>query len=440
MAERTPKRWWRITRVCLRGIRVGILLVALVLLLITWWLNTVGLPAFLKRPLIAQLHAQGLDLQFSRLRWRWKRGIVAEDVRVGAAQSETNNPQLSIKEAELRVNHHALSRFKLQVDSLLVHDGRLFWPLDEPDQPPASLLMTNIQTQFRFLPGDQWELDHFSADFAGAKLQLAGSLTNALALRDWKLFHGGRKAQPELLRARLRALALAVDRIKFVQPPELNVVINADARDVRTFNGRLTLDAKGAVTPWGALTNGTLLVWLTPPAGTNNLPHVKFQLHTDEMNFTVHPTPAQTLAGGTKHFELDLDASGDEEITNLVRARLEISAGQFSLPWGQAANAHFTARWTHSLTNAIPLAGTGELRLTNAQSKWGTAGQLRLIASMGLPVTSHPPQTNAGWGWWASLAPYFLDWNGRVENIRANGFESKEVLCGGTWRAPVLTI
>jgi hypothetical protein len=430
MPKRVPSKWWRRTKICLSALRVILLLLVLLVVTVVVYLNEVGLPGFAKRPIIDALHARGFDLEVGSIRWRWYRGLVAENVRFGSAQPEANIPQMSLRELALQLNHHALVRFHLKVDLLTLRTGQLTWLLAETNQPPESLVMTNIQAQLRLLPDDQWELDHFTAAFAGAHLHLSGSLTNASAIRDWKFIHGHGGGEPEALRRRLRELARTIDSIRFASPPELNVIIRGDAREFQSFSGLITLEAPAAHTPWGDLSNGTLLTRLTGSGETNGLSKAEFILRADEVS---------TRWGSTKHFQLDLHASGDDNLTNLVRAHVEVSAAQFTTPWAQATNAQFTARWTHSLTNPIPIAGSGELRLANPYTRWGHADELRLDASLSTPATNGP-RADASWAWWAPLAPYYLDWNCRLENLRAEDFKSQTILCAGNWRAPELTI
>ena len=481
MSTRVPSRSWRICRRCLRGLRVGILLLLFFVLVAIVYLNEVGLPGFLKRPLLEELHTRGADLQFSSLRLRWYRGLVAENVRFGSARQETSGPQLSIKTVEVKLNHAALLKLHLKVDSLVLHGGQAVWPVGETNQPPQQLTAENIQTQLRFLPNDRWELDHFSADFAGTQLQFSGSVTNASALRDWKIFHAAGGAQPELTRRRLRKLATILEQIKFAAPPELDVIIHGDAREARSFNGFLTLNAPGAVTPWGTLTNGMLVARLVGSDATHRQPQAEFRLHANEV---------ETRWGNTENFHLELHAVADESSTNHVRASLKLLADNFTTDWAQATNAQLTAEWTHSITNPIPLAGTVGLRLTDAHTRWGDAGELRLNAQLAQPatgdlpqidpshnwwtnpipltgtaelratnvhsrwasaaelhldarvnsLTNRPSQADQQWSWWAYLEPYFLDWNCRMKKIDAREFESKEINCSGIWRAPMLTV
>src|SRR5215510_5040611 len=118
MAEKKERsRFWRKCRIYFRRLRITILLVMLVLLGAVIYLERYGLPRFVQRPLLEKLRARGVDLDFSRLRWRWYRGMVAENVSFGSAE-EPLGPRLSAKEVELHLDADALTRFQFQVDEL----------------------------------------------------------------------------------------------------------------------------------------------------------------------------------------------------------------------------------------------------------------------------------------------------------------------------------
>jgi hypothetical protein len=422
-------------------VRIGILLLVLVLVSLAGYLNMVGLPSFLKQPLVNTLRARGVDLQFSRMRVRWYRGIVAENVHFGPAQSDANVPQVSFKEVEVRVNHTAVAHLKIKVDSLILRGGQVVWELDETNQPTETLLVTNIQSQLRLLPDDQWQLDHFTAAFAGANLHFSGSLTNASALRDWNIFRGPAAAQPERLRRHLRDLAIAIKKIKFPQPPELNIDVQGDARATETFSGLVTLYARGASTPWGEFTNGV------PAANALRLPFLQIRLTAAEtsnapskVDFKLHADKAETPWAAGRRLELNLHAAGDDRLTNLIRARLELSAASVTTRWAQTASIQLTAQWTHSLTNPLPDAGTAELRLADGQTRWGSVGEVLLNATLATPATNGPARADASWGWWAPLEPYGLEWNCHLTNLHSNDVKCPELVCGGTWRAPDLAL
>ena len=248
----TTKTYWRLWRIRLRRLRMCCVFATFVLALALLWLTQVGVPGFLKGPLLKNLSARGVDLQFARLRWRPGRGFVADDVVVGPEQPNAAAPQLSAREVVIELNHSALLHGSIKIDALGVSNGRIDWELEQTGQPTEALSVTNIQTELRFLPNDQWDLDNFTATYAGARLRLSGSLTNASALA--KSSGGG---NPSLLRQHLRAIARTAGQITFDEPPELDVTVRGDARDLPSFSGVVSLDAPGAQTPWGKLTGGS---------------------------------------------------------------------------------------------------------------------------------------------------------------------------------------
>src|SRR5438552_1430421 len=90
----------RLRRFCrrfFRAARIGFLLLMLGIVVAGIYLNQIGLPDFVKRPLLEELRARGVELQFSRLRLRWYQGIVADDVRFGRLE-QPQGPQLSIRQ------------------------------------------------------------------------------------------------------------------------------------------------------------------------------------------------------------------------------------------------------------------------------------------------------------------------------------------------------
>ena len=166
--------FWRKCRMCFRWLRIGAWLVLLAAICAVLWFNRVGLPDFLKTRLVATLHERGVELQFSRMRLRFERGIVAENVRIGGAQTN-GSPVLSLAEVQLRLDFRALLRRQLQVDGLVLRQGKLVWPVS----PTNTLTLDSIQADLRFQTNDTWSLDNFQADFAGAKLALSGEVKHA---------------------------------------------------------------------------------------------------------------------------------------------------------------------------------------------------------------------------------------------------------------------
>ena len=146
MPSESQSRFWRKCRIAFRRFRIAVLLVILLLVTGLVYLNQVGLPGFIKRPLLSKVHDRGLDLQFRRIRWRWDRGIVADDVHFGRAD-QTGGPTLSLKQVQVKLDHRALARFQLQVKSLLLRQGQLVWMIPSTNTPPRRLSVDDIQAE-----------------------------------------------------------------------------------------------------------------------------------------------------------------------------------------------------------------------------------------------------------------------------------------------------
>ncbi len=458
--------FWRTCRVYFRRFRITVWLLILALLGGLLYLNQIGLPDFAKQPLLESLRARGLDLQFSRLRLRWHYGIVAENVRFGRAD-EPLSPKLTVAQVQLLLNHHALTRFQFQIDSLVLRRGRLIWPLAETNQAPRQLAVENLQTELRFLPGDEWALDHFTAGFAGAKIQLSGTVANASAVRDWKVLKVEQAAPFGVWQDRVRQFADTLERIRFSAPPKLRLDVRGDARDLASFAVRVLLSAPGADTPWGTVHQGRFSARLFP-ATTNGLSSAELSLEAGEartrwatsanLQLSAHLASFESLTnlgngdltlcaghvetqwGGATNLQLTLHGAAMEGQTNLINADLALWAGHVETKWGSATNARFNAEWIHALTNAIPLDGEGNLRCSQAKTAWGAARELWLKVHLVAPPATAPPQADESWAWWAKLEPYALDWDAHASGVQSRGVEADEIACGGSWRAPELTI
>ena len=465
-ATRRKRGFWRTCRVYFRRARIALWVLILVTLGALLYLTQIGLPDFAKKPLLENLRARGLDLQFSRLRLSWYRGIVAENVRFGRAD-EPLSPELTVAQVQVRLNHHALARLQFQIDSLMLRHGRLVWPLTETNQAPRQLAVENIQTDLRFLPEDEWALDQFTADFAGAKVRLSGTLDHASAVREWKFLKAERAAPVRAWRDRLREFADTLERIRFSAPPVFRLDVRGDARDLASFGIRLLLDTPGADTPWGAVNQGRFSGRLFP-ATTNGLSSAELSLEAGEArtrwastanlrlsarvasfeslsnlgngNLTLRAGHVETDWGKANNLRLTVHGAAMEGQTNLIRADLALRAGHLETRWGSATNAQFSAQWIHALTNAVPLSGDGTIRCSQPNSDWGAARELRLNLHLAVPPAVTTPHADESWAWWANLEPYGLGWDGRVSGVQSHGLEVEDIVCGGSWRAPELTI
>src|SRR6185437_9727432 len=391
------------------------------------YLDQISLPNFIKNPLVQKLHDRGLDLHFSRLRWKLAQGIVAENVFFGRT-NDLSSPQLTLKEVELRLDYRALLKRQFQVDSLALRQGRLALPVTSTNSAPRELSIEHIQTDLRLLTNDVWELDNLQAEFGGAKIQLTGALTNASALRQWKWFHGKQPAPSGTLQNRLRRIADTLEKIHFPTPPDVKLDIRGDARKMDGLAVRLFVAAPGAETPWGNANGMKCFVLLAPPK-TNEV---------SRAIITFRAADATTRWAAITNLGLTLHLFSTKPDTNLVHADLDLAADSVQSRSNHAEAVHFSAQWIHSLTNAIPLSGQGILQGSNAVTDWASTRQFRLQATL-LPSTN-APATDASWAWWTNLAPYPVMLEASAEGVHSPKLDLDEVLWAGQWRAPDLRV
>ncbi len=438
MSPRRKSRFWRICRISFRRFRITVWLVVLALLASLVYLNQIGLPGFVKTRLLENLRARGLDLEFSRLRLRWYDGIVAENVRFGRANQKLS-PQLRLAELQVQLNPKALAKFQLQIDSLVLRQGRLVWPIPETNRLSRKLIIDDIQTDLRLLANDQWALDHFTASFAGAKIGLTGTVTNASVVRDWKFLQAKKPAPPGTWEHRLRELAETIARIHFAAPPELKLDVRGDARDLQSFRVRLDLNAPGANTPWGTVNHGKFAARLF--AASSNAP--------PRAEITLAAASAQTPWAAMTNLQFSLHLSTVDGQSGLVKADLLLSTGQVETQHGHAGKSQFAGQWTHTLTNSMPLTGSGEWVGEQVETQWGSVGKLQLrahaasLAGAG-PATPHAEfmaqDPSASLAWWTNLQPFLLDWHCHVTDLASPKLEAEEIDFGGNWCAPELTL
>lgn len=431
MSPRAQPRVWRLCRVYFRRFRIFVWLVILSLVGCLLYLNQVGLPGVLKKPILEKLRARGLDVQFSRLRLRFYQGIVADNVRFGRPD-DPMSPHLRLAELQLHLNFSALTHLQFQIDSVMLRQGTLLLPVDLTNGVPRLLSLENIGSELRFLPGDLWALDNFRARFAGSRILLSGLVTNASAFRDLEAFHPGKGAShPAVLwQTRLRDLADNLERIHFSAAPELRLDLRGDARDLQSFSLLVLLAAPDADTPWGTLSDGHLTVHLNP-VGTDGSSQAELELKAAQ---------ARTRWASVTNLQLLLHLHSHASPTNPVSGELSLSALRVRTPWGGGSDVALSAEWLHSITNPVPLAGWAKLRCDSPHTRWARAARLELALNLDRPAPEDLPVLQPDWAWWTNLQPYAVAWHCRLLQPRAADFHAQELAGGGTWRSPQLTV
>ena len=252
--------FWRKCRIAFRCLRFGTWALILAVLGLLLWCNRVGLPDFVKARLVATLSERGVKLEFSKLRLSFRRGFVAEEVRIGETNG-TAGVTLAVRQVQLNLNFSALLHRRWQLDGLVLRDGQFILPL----APTNALTLTNLQTELRFQADDTWSLDHFRANFSGTQIVVTGELAHAPDAGHWKIFAGSGGDRGATLNS-LNVFADALQNIRFQGVPQLLLNVTGDARDVHSLVVRLNAAAPGVRTPWFAASNFVVAAELTAPA------------------------------------------------------------------------------------------------------------------------------------------------------------------------------
>jgi hypothetical protein len=456
------KLFWRRLRLVFRWCRIGLLLVLLGLLAVLIYLNQSGVPDFLKRRLQAGLRTRGVDLEFARLRWAWHRGFVADSVRLSSA-AQPDGPQLQLGEVGLRVELRALARLALQVRALDLRGGRLVWPLHESQAAPVALTLEQINTELRFLPNDQWELDAFTARFLDATIRLAGTVTNASAWAQTRAAAGTNQPSAALWRAQARQFVQVCEQLRFTAAPDLSLKFGGDARDLSTFRAELRCRAAGAQTPWGSLKNVSLTGELNQHPATNGWFRTELRLNVEdgetpwarvsESLFVVrvaqsitNPLPAEIFwevkaagakAGGVEFPSAELNARSTPLPSEPPhwRTTFTLTANQAKSQWGQSRSSHLSGSWVHSPTNLTPIQAEAKVQLAQVRVPWGEVRSVEIVSRLA-DAERPSPGPQADWGWWSTLAPYQVEADVQVAQITLPKLHLDHLAAGLRWQAP----
>ncbi|PAW84232.1 MAG: hypothetical protein B9S33_12190 [Pedosphaera sp. Tous-C6FEB] len=477
MPDERPKkpRWtfWRVCRIAFRCVRILCLLAVLAAVCAFLWFNQMGVPDFVKRPVLAGLEAQGLKLEFSRLRWQWFRGLVAENISVSSAGA---GPHIAAAEAEVQLDHEALRDFRFVVNGVVLREGGLNWTVAPTNLPPRTLTVTNLSTALNFLPGDVWVLPHLNATIQGIQLKLSAVVTNATALR----IRPSQKKEPppgspktpkpgaeEILHRVLTELA----RVQFTAPPEIELALRADARLESGVQADLKVKSLDVRTPWGGGRNASFTARIVQPPGTNGAASGDFRLEADRVLTTNFNASAErllltarlnrqsartndwdaaweiTLRDGKSKwaqaatFRLTGQTAPRPLAPDELRASLTLRTTELKSEWAQLAEGRLSGNATFAPARKQLLAADVETQLTVAKTKWGEAKQARVSAKVtrvGAPASNAPP----AWGFWTNLAPWQVETSVALDVVKSDlkPLELGKFNFAAHWRAPHLSI
>ena len=354
-------RWFRM--VCLLGL-LGCILGGI-------YLNKVGLPDFIKNPLLEELRSKGLNLSIRDLRLHVFRGVVGEKITL-IDSDQSDGAKLTIEKADIRLNRSALWRMRIKVESMLIHQACLSCPPPLPADNQELMTIDNVSAELRFLNDNLWQLARFKAHTLGLDFDLSATITNGPSIfKTGKPQQSGTKKKNVPWTQQWQLITQIMNQWTFQVPPSIKVHLWADAKNWSRMQAEMTLNVPEAKTPWGHLNQCSLNCRIEPEREENKIYHSEIKANVKKL-----------VVLNTSISEVRLDSRMIHSLTNTTpeSIALSIKINDGTAPWGKWGYTQATAELTNhiSQTNVTyQLLATTEL----ARLKLGNLNKVQLNTS-----------------------------------------------------------
>lgn len=202
----------------------------LAVLVLAGWLHQVGLPGFLKVPLVARLEERGVSLAFDRVRLRLTRGIVAEGVSLGGGV-QGKGLRFFADDVQVRLGWAGLLGGRVpEVKALLVRGGRLEIPVGNPgEEGQERLVLDRVTARLGWAGSDVWRMEEVSAQGMRGTFLAHGTLAHMGAwLARMRRSEPSQGGGSERWRGVLRDVMRWMDATRFDQAPECTLAFDLD--------------------------------------------------------------------------------------------------------------------------------------------------------------------------------------------------------------------
>lgn len=232
------------------------------------YVHEIGFPGWIRQPVLEQLRENSLAAEFGRLRWRFHRGLVAEDLHFRHLE-ESGGEELRVEEAQLELDWTQVGWGRgPTIRGLILREGALRIPLTPARQTPVTWLeVTNLQARLQFLSAESWELEDLQGRCLGAAFQAAGSLTNASKLRSVRPGPSTSYAWKQDLLGVLQYR----DQLTIRGAPTLKLAFHFDLRHPELATADVRVEGNGFSAPWGQAGPFRADLTLNQPPGTNGM-------------------------------------------------------------------------------------------------------------------------------------------------------------------------
>lgn len=191
------------------------------------YLHAVGLPAFLRQRLEAQIRRTGILVEFGNLRLDLFRGLVARDFRLADVR-EPEDTWVQVDELLVEPNWRGLLQRRQPLHALRILNANVAVPTPPDDRGRAMFTAKEAYATIFFREDGRIELDRLTGYYCGIQLYVTGQLRPApLAATIEPATTAPQPKAPSPFRF-VTPIVRELNRIQVSQPPELDLRFDVD--------------------------------------------------------------------------------------------------------------------------------------------------------------------------------------------------------------------
>jgi hypothetical protein len=417
--------------------RVAVLFALLLVVAALTYLQLIGLPDYLKNPLLRAFRQRGFEAQFASARLGWGPCIIIENAGFSPTNQGTG-PHLSAGWTQLDLNPAAFLHARLRVDSIKVQRAGLRIPVSSTNQAPLTL--TDLNLEVTLLSNNVARFSDGSAWCRGIRLQFNGEIIDLRAMRDWKLSKPPTPAavtspaNPSEPAPQLTTWDI-LQNFYFPGTPVLKLHFYGDGRDRNTFRAELEFTAASMQSPWGQCGPLYLRAACARLLNSGRSPFCQARLLARDV--------ATPWAEG-RDISASMDVSRNENTNFSALLHFdghEVSTIQTSPSgsnWLRAATLEWDGTTTLPSPTFKPDTADGTLNARQVESDRGSVGAASLALQIRRRSALSAP--DPALGRWNELMPWSVDCQANATNILTPKLKLDRVAVSGGWHPPQLTV
>ncbi|HYE31549.1 MAG TPA: AsmA-like C-terminal region-containing protein [Methylomirabilota bacterium] len=358
------------------------LVIIIVTLALLAYVNYIGVPAFVKKRLTAELAEQGFNVQFSDLRVRRFREVALQNF-ILERPGQNPSPRLTGERAVVSLNPWAIfGDTPFQTISLV--SGTLSWPFQAQNEH-APFVVTNISLELAALPERDWSFGIIRARAKGIDVELSAAVKPRKSTG--KQMERTRAETEEAWRRWQEQIGQVLEHIQQIEPERggrLRLSFDGDLDDLASLRTTVNFDVGPASSPWGKWANLDLKARIY--AATN--------LNEFRADATLQSSAFYYLSNSAQNLLFEITSTYPLTTNAPVTASARLSLGEASTEWGRVAG--FSAGIeSHHVPGSSNLLHTLQLtsQVVDAHQGQITNLNLTLTADQSRPHALSEPHT-----------------------------------------------